>query len=221
MKKTITRPNYIFETIAALFVTTLLLSNIASVKAVEVGPAIFDAGTILFPLAYVIGDIVTEVYGFRRMRTMLYIGVSMLVLMSVLFWVVGALPAPNSWTNQGAYDSILGVVWRISGASMVAILVGELLNSYVLSRLKIKLQGRMLWRRIIGSTAIGSLVDTVVFSMLAFAGVMPGHVLVQLMVTVYLIKIGTEIILSPLTVRVIGWIKQREKLDVYEAPTWH
>lgn len=214
------RSNYIFEIIAALFVTSLLLSNIASVKSVQIGPAVFDAGTILFPLAYIIGDIVTEIYGFRRMRVLLVIGCGMLVIMSILFWIVGMLPPPDSWTNQTAYNSILGVVWRISFSSIIAILIGELLNSYVLASLKIKLHGRKLWSRIVGSTAIGAGVDTLIFSSLAFLGTMPLGVLGQLMLTVYLIKIGTEIVLSPLTIRIIHWIKQREKLDIYETPSW-
>lgn len=212
--------NHVFEIIAALFVTCLLLSNIASVKSVQIGPAVFDAGTILFPLAYIIGDIVTEIYGFRRMRTLLITGCAMLIIMSVLFWIVGMLPPPDSWTNQNAYESILGVVWRISFSSIIAILIGELLNSYILSNLKIKLQGRKLWGRIVGSTAIGAGVDTLVFSSLAFLGTMPFGVLGQLMLTVYLIKVGTEIVFSPLTIHIIHWIKKREKLDVYEAPSW-
>ena len=220
MKKSLSRPDYIFETIAALFVTTLILSNIASVKSVQIGAAVFDAGTILFPLSYIIGDVVTEIYGFRRMRTLLFIGAAMLVLMSVIFWVVGILPPPASWNMQSQYESILGVVWRISLSSIVAILCGELLNSYVLSKLKIKFEGRKLWGRIVGSTAIGALVDTLIFSLLAFTGMMPFGVLVQLMITVYCIKVGTQIVVSPITLRVINWIKRRENLDVYEQPSW-
>lgn len=220
MKKSLALPRQNFDIIAALFIATLLLSNIASVKQVQIGPAVFDAGTVLFPLAYIIGDIVTEVYGFRRMRRLLVTGCGMLVLMSLTFWVVGMLPPPASWGAQSSYDQILGVVWRISAASIIAIFVGELLNSYVLSILKIRLNGRKLWGRIVGSTMIGAAVDTLVFSVLAFAGTVPGGVLLQLMATVYVIKIATEIIVSPLTVRLIYWIKQRDGVDVYEAPAW-
>lgn len=210
---------HIYELLAGLFVMTLIVSNIASVKMVSAGPFVFDAGTILFPLAYIIGDIVTEIYGFKMMRRLLYVGIITLLVTSLTFWVVGVLPAATDWPNQAAYDSILGVVWRIAGASIAAIFVGELLNAYVLSSLKIKTKGKKLWGRIIGSSAIGGLADTIVFSVLAFAGTMPTSVIVQLIVTVYLIKLGTEIIISPLTVKIITLIKKSENIDVYEAPT--
>lgn len=219
MKKSFTTPSYIFEIIAALFVSTLILSNIVSIKPVQIGPAVFDAGTILFPLAYIIGDIVTEVYGFKRTKRLLVISCFILVMMSVLFWIVSAMPAPASWTGQESFDSALGVVWRISFASIVAIFIGELLNAYVLSYMKLKLKGKQLWGRLVGSTVIGAGFDTVIFSVLAFWGTMPTAVLLQLIVTVYLIKIVTEVLVSPLTMLAIRWIKKREGVDVYEKPS--
>lgn len=199
----------------------LIVSNIASIKMVAVGPLVFDAGTILFPLAYIVGDVVTEVYGFRKMRRLLYVGIGMLVLTAVTFWVVGLLPAQSDWHGQGAYDAVLGVVWRIVGASIAAIFVGELMNAYVLAVLKIKTKGKLLWHRLVGSSAVGSLVDTTVFSLLAFAGTISSSAMAQLITTVFIIKITTEIIISPLTIKVIAAIKQHEKLDVYEAPATH
>lgn len=207
-----------YELLVGLFITTLIVSNIASVKIIHIGPIVFDAGTILFPLAYIVGDIVTEVYGFRKMRSLLYVGIGMLLLTSVTFWAVGALPAAADWPNQPAYDSILGVVWRIVAASVTAIFVGEFLNSYVLAKLKIKTKGKKLWHRLVGSSAVGSLVDTIVFSTLAFAGTMPGSVLLTLIVTVFCIKMATEVIVSPLTIHVIHAIKRHEKVDTYEEP---
>jgi uncharacterized integral membrane protein (TIGR00697 family) len=130
------------------------------------------------------------------------------------------MPAASDWGNQGAYDDILGVVWRIVGASIVAIFVGELLNSYILAKLKIRTKGKKLWGRIVGSTAIGSLVDTTIFSILAFGGTISGSTMIQLIATVYGIKLATEIIVSPITVRVINAIKKREKTDIYEEPTF-
>ena len=127
-----------YEVLVALLITTLIVSNIASVKLVQLGNLVFDAGTILFPLAYIIGDIITEIYGFRRMRRLLYIGLAMLALTTVVFAIVQVLPSPADWQNQAAYTVILGVVWRIVFASMVAFFVGELLNSYILAKLKIK-----------------------------------------------------------------------------------
>lgn len=220
MKTTPQKTYPIYELIAGLFVMTLIVSNIASVKLVSAGPFVFDAGTILFPLAYIIGDIITEVYGFRRMRTLLGVGIITLILTALTFWAVGVLPAASDWANQPAYESILGVVWRIVFASIIAIGVGELINSYVLAKLKIKTEGRNLWARIVGSSAAGSMVDTVIFSVIAFAGTMPLGVLLQLIATVYTIKMVTEIVVSPLTMVVIRAIKRREGIDAYEQPTF-
>lgn len=209
---------HIYEGLVALFITTLIVSNIASVKIVQTGPLVFDAGTILFPLAYIIGGMITEIYGFRKMRSILYIGIGMLLLTTVTFWSVGLMPAAADWPNQPAYDAILGVVWRIVTASIVAIFVGEFINGFILGKLKVRFKGRLLWHRIIGSSAVGSYVDTVVFSVIAFGGTMPTSALLSLIFTVYAIKIGTEILLSPLTMRAILAIKQTDKTDVYEDP---
>ncbi len=210
----------IYDVLVALFITTLIVSNIASVKLVHGAGLVFDAGTILFPLAYILGDIITEVYGFRRMRRLLFIGIGMLLLTATTFYIVQMLPAASDWGNQAAYDSILGVVWRIVAASIVAIFVGELLNSYILAKLKIRTKGKGLWGRIVGSTAIGSLVDTTIFSVLAFGGTVSSNTMIQLIATVYGIKLATEIIVSPITVRVIKAIKKSEKVDVYEEPSF-
>lgn len=210
--------SYVYETLVALFITTLIVSNIASIKIIHAGPLTFDAGTLLFPLAYIVSDIITEIYGFKRMRRLLYIGISMLLLMSITFYVVQVLPASSDWANQASFDSILGVIWRIVFASITALFIGDFLNSYVLAKLKIKTEGRKLWGRVVGSTAIGSFVDTVIFSLLAFAGTMSGSTMIQLIATVYFIKIATEIIVSPLTIKVIGAIKKKENLDTFEEP---
>lgn len=209
---------YTYELLAGLFITTLIVSNIASVKMLSVGPLVFDAGTILFPLAYIVGDIVTEVYGYRKMRSLLYASIAMLLLATTTFWLVGLMPAQADWHNQMAYDSILGVVWRIVFASITAIFVGELINAYVLAKMKIKTKGKMLWHRIVGSSAVGSFFDTTVFSVLAFTGTMSGSTMMQLIATVFAIKIITEIVVSPLTVAVIKYIKRHEKIDSFEAP---
>jgi len=207
-----------YDVCAALFVMTLIVSNIASVKLVSAGPAVFDAGTILFPLAYILGDVITEVYGFHKMRRLLIIGIGMLILTSLTFWIVGMLPAAADWTNQTAYDSILGVVWRIILASITAIFIGELFNSYVLAKLKIKYAGRYLWGRLIGSSGIGSLLDTTIFSVIAFAGTVSGSVLVQLIATVFAIKMLVEIVVSPITIAVIKRLKKVDDQDSYEQP---
>lgn len=218
MQKVLIAP-HIYESLAALFITTLIVSNIASIKLVGAGPLIFDAGTILFPLAYIIGDVITEVYGFRKMRSLILIGIAMLLLTSLTFWIVGLLPSTPEWGNQDAYQTILGVVWRIIFASVVAFFIGELVNAYILAKLKIKTKGQKLWQRLIGSSVAGNIVDTTVFTLIAFAGTVSGSAIVRIIATVFLIKIVTEIVVSPVTMRVINYIKRRENLDVYEEPT--
>lgn len=209
---------HIYEMLAGLFVMTLIVSNIASIKVVAIGPLVFDAGTILFPLSYIVGDIVTEVYGYRKMRSLLYVGVVSLILTMTTFWVVQILPASPDWPNQVAYESILGVVWRIVLASVTALFLGEIMNSYVMARMKVRSKGKNLWVRMISSSVVGSAIDTVVFSTVAFLGTMPFDALAQLMITVFLIKITTEVIVSPLTIKIINIVKRREKIDTYEQP---
>ena len=208
----------IYEVFSALFITTLLVSNIASTKIVALGLLVFDAGTVLFPLAYIVGDVVTEIYGYRAMRRLIYRGVAMLLLMTTTFWIVQLLPAASDWTNQAAYDSILGVVWRIAAASVISLFVGEIANAYVMGRMKIATAGKGLWTRMIGSSAVGSLLDTVLFSVIAFAGTMSWSTLFQLIVTVFCIKMAVEIIVSPITIRCISWTKKHDKIDTYEEP---
>lgn len=204
--------------LAGLFVMTLIVSNIASIKVVAIGPLVFDAGTILFPLSYIVGDIVTEVYGYRKMRSLLYVGVVSLILTMTTFWVVQILPASPDWPNQVAYESILGVVWRIVLASVTALFLGEIMNAYVMARMKVRSKGKNLWVRMISSSVVGSVIDTVVFSTVAFLGTMSFGALAQLMITVFLIKITTEVIVSPLTIKIINIVKRREKIDTYEQP---
>lgn len=204
--------------LAGLFVMTLIVSNIASVKVVAIGPLVFDAGTILFPLSYIVGDIVTEVYGYRKMRSLLYVGVVSLILTMTTFWVVQILPASPDWPNQVAYESILGVVWRIVLVSVTALFLGEIMNAYVMARMKVRSKGKNLWARMISSSVVGSAIDTVVFSTVAFLGTMSFGALAQLMATVFLIKITTEVIVSPLTIKIINIVKRREKIDTYEQP---
>lgn len=209
---------HIYEMLAGLFVMTLIVSNIASIKVVAIGPLVFDAGTILFPLSYIVGDIVTEVYGYRKMRSLLYVGVVSLILTMTTFWVVQILPASPDWPNQVAYESILGVVWRIVLASVTALFLGEIMNAYVMARMKVRSKGKNLWVRMISSSVVGSAIDTVVFSTVAFLGTMSFGALAQLMITVFLIKITTEVIVSPLTIKTINIVKRREKIDTYEQP---
>jgi len=208
----------LYDIFTVLFVTTLLVSNIVSVKIVSVGWLTFDAGTVLFPLAYIVGDIITEVYGYRRMRRLIYSGVAALMLMTLTFWVVQLLPADSSWTGQAAFESTLCVVWRLAIGSVTALFVGEIINAYVMGRMKVASRGRGLWRRMVSSSLAGNALDTVIFSTIAFAGTIPTTSFWQLIVTVFLIKMTVEIMVSPLTIHLIARVKKREKMDTFEQP---
>lgn len=208
----------LYDIFTVLFVTTLLVSNIVSVKIVSVGWLTFDAGTVLFPLAYIVGDIITEVYGYRRTRRLIYNGVAALALMTLTFWVVQLLPADGSWTGQAAFESTLGVVWRLAIGSVTALFVGEIMNAYVMGRMKVASRGRGLWRRMVSSSLAGNALDTVIFSTIAFAGTIPTTSFWQLIITVFLIKMAVEIMVSPLTMHLITRVKKHEKLDTFEQP---
>lgn len=202
----------------AFFIAVLIVSNIASVKITGFGWLLFDAGTILFPLAYIIDDIITEVYGFRLMRRLIFIGLGTLVITSLTFTAVQALPPATDWPNQEAYETILGQVPRIVAASMIAYFIGELANSYILARLKVKTKGKYLWGRLMGSSVIGHALDTVIFTIVAFAGILSGSMLLHIIATVFAIKMATEVVVSPITIRIIKHIKKTEKTNVTEFP---
>src|SRR3989338_3994115 len=161
------------DIITALFVAVLLISNIASTKIVDLKWFVFDGGTLLFPLSYIFGDILTEVYGYKRARGVIWLGFFMALLMSIVFIVIGKLPPASDWGNQAAYDAILGLTPRIVLASLVAYLCGSFSNSFILSKMKIWTQGKMLWARTIGSTVVGEFVDSTIFIMIAFFGILP------------------------------------------------
>jgi uncharacterized integral membrane protein (TIGR00697 family) len=152
------------------------------------------------------------------MRRLIYLGIGMLLITTLTFYIVGLLPHAIDWTGQDAYNSILGVVWRIVGASIIALFFGEFFNSYILAKLKIQTKGKGIWGRVVGSTAIGSLIDTTLFSTIAFAGNMSSSTLIQLIATVYLVKVVTEIVVSPVTLQIIAYIKRTENIDTFEAP---
>ncbi len=211
--------NFIFSSLVALFVAVLLVSNLASTKVVQIGNWLFDGGTILFPLSYIFGDILTEVYGYARARLVIWLGFLSLALMSVTLLIVQYLPPAGDWPNQMAFETILGFVPRLAAASLIAYLVGEFVNSYVLSKLKILTQGRHLWLRTIGSTVLGQAVDTGVFAVIAFAGILPGVALFNLSVTIYFMKVGLEVIFTPITYRVIAWLKKKDGVDVFDTTT--
>jgi uncharacterized integral membrane protein (TIGR00697 family) len=203
--------------ISGLFVGILILSNILAAKMVRLGPFVFDGGTLLFPLSYIFGDVLTEVYGYKASRKVIWTGLAMLAVMSFNLWLIGALPADPSWTLQGAYDGILGVVPRIAAASVLGYFAGEWSNSVVLSRMKVVMKGRMLWARTIGSTLVGELVDTLIFVLVAFGGAYPSGTLAAMIASNYLFKCGIEVAFTPLTYVVVGFVKRREGEDAFDA----
>jgi uncharacterized integral membrane protein (TIGR00697 family) len=205
--------------ITTAFAVVLILSNIASSKILSLGWFSFDGGTILFPLAYIFGDILTEVYGYARARRVIWIGFAMNLLMVIIFWFVGKLPPALDWGNQAAYDSILGVVPRIVLGSLLAYLCGEFINSFVLAKLKIKTAGKHFWLRAISSTLVGEFFDTSIFLTVAFAGVLPWDLLWVVWVSNYIFKVGTEVILLPITYRIVSWLKRKENEDYYDKDT--
>lgn len=202
------------DTITAFFVAVLILSNVASTKIVQLGPFTFDGGTLLFPLAYIFGDVLTEVYGYARSRRVIWTGFACLGLMVVTLFVVDALPPQNE-----AFTAILGQAPRIALGSLIAYWAGEFTNSVILAKLKIRTRGRWLWSRTISSTLVGQLVDTVVFLLIAFYGVFHNDVLWTIFISNYIFKCGVEIVLTPLTYQIVNTLKGAEREDVFDRDT--
>ena len=206
-----------FVTIAGFFVTALVVSNIIAVKLAEVGGRVFDAGNLLFPLAYVLGDVLTEVYGFRAARRVILLGFACNVLAVAAIQLAIRLPPADFWAgNEDAYEAVLGTTWRIFVASLCAYLVGELTNSYVLSRMKVVTGGRYLWSRTIGSSLVGQALDSTIFVTIAFAGT--GAPLLDTIVTTWAIKVTWEALATPFTYLVANGLKRAEGIDVFDGP---
>jgi uncharacterized integral membrane protein (TIGR00697 family) len=199
-----------FPIIAAVFVALLLLSNISAVKLIEFGPLITDGGLFLFPLVYVAGDILTEVYGFKAARRVIYTGFAVGVLAAFTYWLVQIAPPASSWENQTAFESILGFVPQIVVASVLAFLAGQLLNSWVLVKIKERTKEKKLWLRLIGSTAVGELADTIVFTFIASLGRLSFDEFLNYLVVGYLYKTLIEVLLLPITYRIISKVKAHE-----------
>jgi queuosine precursor transporter len=202
--------------ISGLFVGVLILSNVLAAKMLRIGPFVFDGGTLLFPLSYIFGDVLTEVYGYRESRKVIWTGLAALVLMSLNIWIIGALPAEPSWALQKSYEDILAQVPRIALASVVGYFAGEYSNSVVLSRMKVLTKGKWLWTRTIGSTLVGELADTLLFVTIAFAGSYPSSVLVVMIGSNYLFKCSIEAVFTPVTYKVVGFVKKSESVDAYD-----
>jgi hypothetical protein len=208
-----------FDLIMALFVSVLIISNVASSKILDLGPFTFDGGTLLFPISYIFGDILTEVYGYRRSRRVIWAGFAAAALMAGVLALVGALPPAEGWENQAAYEAILGTTPRIVLGSLIAYFAGEFSNSYVMAKMKIWSQGRWLWTRTIGSTLVGEGVDTLLFVLIAFGGALPWPLLWSILASNYVFKVGLEALMTPVTYRITGFLKRSEDEDVYDIGT--
>jgi hypothetical protein len=209
-----------FDIVMAAFVAILLLSNVIGAgKVAELGGWTFGAGILFFPLGYVIGDVLTEVYGYARARRCIWVGFSALLFMAFMSWVVVSLPPAAGWEGQAAYESVFGQVPRIVFASIVAFWAGEFVNSFVLAKMKLWTKGKHLWSRTIGSTVVGQGIDSLIFYPLAFWGVWENSQVVTVMITNWALKVGWEVVLTPVTYAVVGWLKRHEGVDLYDDAT--
>ncbi|MHB1294479.1 MAG: queuosine precursor transporter [Anaerolineae bacterium] len=208
-----------YDLVMAAFVAVLLVSNVASTKILDLGPFTFDGGTILFPVSYIFGDVLTEVYGYAGSRRVIWTGFVAAASMAGVFALVGALPPAEGWENQEAYRTILGTTPRIVLGSLVAYFVGSFTNAWVMARMKILTRGRWLWMRTIASTLAGEALDTLIFVFIAFYGVYPGSLLVAIIVSNYVFKCALEAVITPLTYRVVNGLKRAEHEDYYDYNT--
>jgi uncharacterized integral membrane protein (TIGR00697 family) len=211
-----------FDFVMAAFVAILLLSNVIGAgKVAEWHGFSFGAGILFFPLSYVIGDVLTEVYGYGRARRCVWAGFVAVLFMAFMSWVVVALPPAASWGNQAAYEAVFGQVPRIVFASVAAFWAGELVNAYVLARMKVWTGGKHLWSRTIGSTIFGQGVDSLIFYPLAFWGAegWTHQLVLTVMVTNWGLKVAWEVLLTPVTYAAVGWLKRSEGVDVFDEGT--
>jgi uncharacterized integral membrane protein (TIGR00697 family) len=216
-----------YDFVMAAFVTVLVCSNligpakIAQISLPVVGTLTFGAGVLFFPISYVFGDVLTEVYGYARSRRVIWAGFAGLGFASFMATVVVALPPAPFWQHQAAYELAFGTAWRVAAASMIAYFCGEFVNSYVLAKMKILTRGKWLWTRTIGSTIFGEAVDSMIFYPLAFwgAGVIPNEQLPMIMLAQFIGKVGVEVVFTPVTYKIVGFLKRVEHEDYYDRRT--
>lgn len=223
----VTRNYRYYEFVMAAFVVILICSNligpakIAQLRLPVVGELTFGAGVLFFPISYVFGDVLTEVYGYARSRRVIWAGFAGLAFASFMAWVVVALPPAPFWKNQAAYEIAFGSAWRISAASMAAYFCGEFVNSFVLAKMKIMTRGKWLWTRTVGSTIFGEGVDSALFYPLAFygTGIIPDDKLPMVMLAQFVAKVSVEVVFTPATYAIVGWLKRAEHEDYYDIHT--
>jgi len=208
--------SYRFLVVSALFVTCLITANIIIAKQISIGGIILPAAIVIFPLSYIIGDVLTEVYGYQQARRVIWLGFLCNLIAVMAIWLGKILPPAPVFDGQSAYERILGSTPRFLLASFAAYLAGEFANSFVLAKMKIKTKGRWLWTRTIGSTLAGQAVDTVVVLSIAFLGVLPLSVLGLMIFFHWLVKCMYEALATPLTYVVVAYLKRKEGIDVYD-----
>ena len=213
------RYSHWFLLVASIFITCLITSNIIAVKLVNIFGLVLPAAILIFPISYIFGDVLTEVYGYRQARQVIWLGFFCNLIAVVAIWLGQILPAASFWDGQAAYERILGYTPRLLGASFLAYLVGEFANSFVMAKMKIATNGRWLWTRTIGSTLVGQGLDSLVFMTLAFIGTIPLTVLAGAIVVQWLSKSAYEAIITPLTYVLVNFLKKREGLDVFDTDT--
>ena len=207
------------DALTTAFVVVLLVSNLLAQKICRIGPYPISGAVVLFPITYIFGDVFTEVYGYAASRRAIWLGFFGTALLYGVASLVIALPADREWPNQAAFVTVFGFLPRILIASLIAFWAGEFANSYTMARLKLMTKGRWLWTRTVGSTVVGQAVDTVLVITLTFAGKYSAHTLLQIIVTGYLLKVGYEVLATPLTYLVVGWLKRAEQADAFDAHT--
>jgi hypothetical protein len=208
-----------FDIIVGLFVAVLLISNIASTKIVDIWRFTFDGGTIIFPLSYIFGDILTEVYGYRQSRRAIWIGFLSAMVMSLVLGLVGLIRPAEGWELQEAYMAILGQTPRIVTASLIAYFAGEFSNSFILAKMKVFTKGKWLAARTISSTIAGQAIDTLIFVFIAFYGVFSNSLLFTIIVSNYIFKVLMEVAFTPLTYKIVNTLKRAEGVDYYDRKT--
>ena len=208
-----------FDLVGMGFVAILLISNIAAQKLFAFGPFTFTAGIVVFPVAYIFGDILTEVYGYALSRRVIWTGFFCNLFLVIVIWIAIELPPAPGWPFQEQFETVLGLIPRVVAASIIAYWAGEFSNSYVLAKMKVWMEGRHLWMRTIGSTIVGQAVDTVLFITVAFGGILPVDVLVKAAVSGHLFKVLYEAAITPVTYIVVRFLKQAENTDFYDRKT--
>jgi uncharacterized integral membrane protein (TIGR00697 family) len=208
-----------FALVASAFVATLLISNIAAQKLIPIGPFIFSGGILLYPLGWIFADALTECYGYARTRQIIWAGFVANIFMAAFLSLIVALPAAPGWPFQEQFATALSLVPRVVCGSVVAYWAGEFVNSFVLAKMKVFTNGKYLWTRTIGSTIVGQAVDTLLFVVIAFGGVLPKDILITTSWSGYLFKVGYEAAATPATYLIVGWLKRCEGVDVFDYQT--